>query len=65
MLVDVRKLVDRIALRAGWQAGELTTRVFRPTWTAARLQTLDRGSPVSLYPWLATRLRVGGNGAPG
>jgi hypothetical protein len=49
MLVDVRKLVDRVAVRAGWKAGELTTRVFRHTWTAARLQTLDRGAPVSVY----------------
>jgi hypothetical protein len=39
MLVDVRKLIDRIAVRAGWKAGDLGTRVFRHTWTAARLQT--------------------------
>jgi hypothetical protein len=43
MLVDVRKLIDRIGVRAGWKAGELGTRVFRHSWTAARLQTLDRG----------------------
>jgi integrase len=49
MFVDVRKLVDRVAMRAGWKAGELTTRVFRHTWTAARLQTLDRGALVSVY----------------
>ena len=49
MLVDVRKLIDRVAVRAGWKAGELGTRVFRHTFTAARLQTLDRGAPVSLY----------------
>jgi hypothetical protein len=49
MWVDVRKLIDRIGVRAGWKAGELGTRVFRHTWTAARLQTLDRGAPVSLY----------------
>jgi integrase len=49
MLVDVRRLMDRIAVRAGWKAGELGTRVFRHTFTAARLQTLDRGAPVSLY----------------
>ena len=49
MLVDVRKLVDRVALRAGWKASELGTRVFRHTFTAARLQRLDRGAPVSLY----------------
>jgi hypothetical protein len=36
-------------VRAGWKTGELTTRVFRHTWTAARLQTLDRGAPVSVY----------------
>jgi integrase len=49
MLVDVRKLIDRIAVRAGWKAGEVGTRVFRHTFTAARLQTLDRGAPVSLH----------------
>ena len=49
MLVDVRKLMDRISTRAGWKASELGTRVFRHTFTAARLQTLDRGAPVSLY----------------
>jgi integrase len=49
MLVDVRKLIDRIGARAGWKPGELGTRVFRHTWTAARLQTLDQGAPVSLY----------------
>ena len=49
MLVDVRKLVDRIATRAGWKKSELGTRVFRHTWTAARLQTLDHGAPVSIY----------------
>ena len=31
MLVDVRKLVDRVAARAAWKAGELGTRVFRHT----------------------------------
>jgi integrase len=49
MLVDVRKVIDRIAVRAGWKKGELGTRVFRHTWTAARLQTLDHGAPVSVY----------------
>jgi integrase len=34
---------------AQWKAGDLGTRVFRHTFTAARLQTLDRGAPVSLY----------------
>ncbi len=31
MLVEVRKLIDRIGIRAGWKAGELGTRVFRHT----------------------------------
>jgi integrase len=44
MLVDVRKVIDRIAVRAGWKKGELGTQVFRHTWTAARLQTLDHGA---------------------
>jgi integrase len=36
-------------LGAGWKAGEIRTRVFRVTYATARLQTLDRGAPVS--PW--------------
>src|SRR5215217_4464268 len=56
MLVDVRKLIDRVAVRAGWKAGELGTRVFRHTWTAARLQTLDYGAPVSLYTEMVKRV---------
>ena len=33
----------------GGRLAELTTRVFRHTWTAARLQTLDRGAAVSVH----------------
>jgi integrase len=47
--VDVRKLLNRVACRAGWKRGELYTRVYRHTYCAARLQTLDRGAPVRLY----------------
>ncbi len=46
---DVRGLLDHIALRAGLKAGELRTKMFRHTYCAARLQTLDRGAPVSTY----------------
>jgi integrase len=49
MLSDTRKLLDRIAKRAGWKRGEIRHRIFRHTYCAARLQTLDRGAPVSLY----------------
>ena len=48
-LTDLRDLLDRVAVRAGWRAGEIRTRVFRVTYVTARLQTLDRGAPVS--PW--------------
>jgi integrase len=48
-LVDIRKLIDRLATRVGWRQGEIRARMFRHTYTAARLQTLDRGAPVSLY----------------
>ena len=37
------------AVTAGWQDGEIRTRPFRVTYATARLQTLDRGAPVS--PW--------------
>jgi hypothetical protein len=46
---DVRGLLDRIAARAGVLAGDLRTKMFRHTYCAARLQTLDRGAPVSTY----------------
>ncbi len=39
----------RITKRVGWKAGEIRHRIFRHTYTATRLQTLDRGAPVSLY----------------
>jgi integrase/recombinase XerD len=48
-LYDPRKLLDAIAERAGWKAGEITPKQFRHTYTAARLQTLDSGAPVSVY----------------
>jgi integrase len=46
---DVRGILDRIAARAGLEAGALRTKMFRHTYCAARLQTLDRGAPVSTY----------------
>lgn len=50
---DLRRSLDVIAVRAGWQPGEIRTKVFRHTYCAARLQTLDRGAPVS--PWTVAR----------
>lgn len=49
MLADVRKPLDRIAVRAGWRAGDIRPYAFRHTYCAARLQTLDAGHPVSPY----------------
>ncbi|MEX1182152.1 MAG: site-specific integrase [Gemmatimonadota bacterium] len=49
MITDVRKMLDAVAGRAGWQRGEVRTKAFRHTYCAARLQTLDRGAPVSVY----------------
>jgi hypothetical protein len=49
MLVDIRKPIDRVAMRAGWKLGEIRCRIFRHTYTAARLQTLDHSAPISLY----------------
>nr|MBA2302182.1 site-specific integrase [Acidobacteriota bacterium] len=48
-LRDIHRLLDRVATRAGIPAGELRSKAFRHTYCAARLQTLDRGAPVSLY----------------
>jgi hypothetical protein len=46
---DIRGLLDRIARRAGLEPDSLRTKMFRHTYCAARLQTLDRGAPVSTY----------------
>lgn len=50
---DLRKQLDAIAVLAGWKAGEIRFQMFRHTYCAARLQTLDRGAPVS--PWTVGR----------
>ncbi len=49
MLTDFRKLLDAVGARAGWKAGEIRSKMFRHTYCAARLQTLDGGEPVSTY----------------
>jgi hypothetical protein len=48
-LRDIHRLLDRVAKRAGLDAGELRSKAFRHTYCAVRLQTLDRGAPVSIY----------------
>jgi integrase len=49
MLTDTRKLMDHVAARGSWKPGEIRTKMFRHTYCAARLQTLDGGAPISLY----------------
>jgi hypothetical protein len=48
-LLDIHRLLDRVAKRAGLPAGALRSKAFRHTYCAARLQTLDRGAPISTY----------------
>lgn len=49
MVTDWRKALDRVAVRAGWQKGEIRSRMFRHTYASARLQTTDGGAPVSPF----------------
>ena len=53
MIHDVRKALDHVSERAGWQKGEVRTKAFRHTYCAAALQLLDRGHPIS--PWTVAR----------
>jgi integrase len=59
MLTDTRKLFDAIAARAGWEAGDIRSKMFRHTYCSARLQTIDQGAPVSVYT-VAKELGHGG-----
>jgi integrase len=58
-VADVRKAIDAAAVAAGQSAGTIRTKAFRHTYCAARLQTLDRGHPVSLWT-VAKELGHGG-----
>jgi integrase len=49
MIREIRKALNKVAVRVGWNRGEITTKMFRHTYCAARLQTLDRGYPVSEF----------------
>lgn len=48
-LGDFDKALDALARRAGWKDGQIRAHGLRHTWAAARLQTTDRGAPISLY----------------
>ena len=53
MICDLRKALDAIAKRAGWQAGDIRLTMLRHSYCAARLQSLDAGAPVA--PWTVAR----------
>ncbi len=59
MLTHARKSLDDVAGRAGYQPRELNVYVFRHTYCAARLQTLDGGALVSAFT-VARELGYGG-----
>lgn len=59
MLGDIRGALDAVAETAGWKPGEIRSKMFRHSYCAARLQTLDRGAPVSIYT-VARELGHGG-----
>ncbi len=49
MIRDLRRMLDAIGERAGFEEGRIRTKLFRHTYCSARLQTLDRGVPIALY----------------
>ncbi len=49
LITDFRKTLDAVAARCGWPKGEIRSKMFRHTYCSARLQTLDRGAPVSPF----------------
>src|SRR5258708_2509921 len=49
LATDWRSAIDAVAAHAGWRRGGVRSKVFRHTYCAARLQTMDHGAPVSVY----------------
>lgn len=49
MMVNLRGHFHGVGKRVGFGKGRIRTKLFRHTYTAARLQTLDNRHPVSLY----------------
>ncbi len=49
MVWSIDKVLDEVAVRVGFAAGDIRAQMFRNTYCAARLQTLDRGQPISAY----------------
>jgi integrase len=60
MITDIRKALDAAGKLVGWEPGEIRTKPLRHTYCSARLQTLDRGAPVSEFT-VAKELGHGGS----
>ena len=60
MVTDIRKQMDGIAESVGWNRGDIRTKIFRHSYCAARLQTLDEGYPIAVYT-VARELGHGGD----
>jgi integrase len=58
-VTDIRKALDAVGKQVGWKPGEIRTKMFRHTYCAARLQTLDHGAPVPTFT-VARELGHGG-----
>ena len=46
---DIRKVLDELSVRIGRADEPIRSKMFRHTYCAARLQTLDRGHPIHQY----------------
>ncbi len=49
LIRDTRKLLDAVSVRCGYPEGEIHLYSFRHSFTAAALQLMDRGAPISPY----------------
>ncbi len=49
MLINIGVWLDAVSDKVGWSRGEVRTKAFRHAYCSARLQTLERGLPVSEF----------------
>ena len=49
MIDNIRKSLDQIGSRAGFEAGDLRATAFRHSYATARLYTAEHGAPVGLW----------------
>jgi integrase len=49
MLTDIRKMLDGVGTLAGWEKGDIRSRMCRHTYCSTRLQTLANGHPIAPF----------------